>query len=294
MTPRSAINFSPRRRLPLAAGALLLLLLIAPAAARADTTVSENWSGYAVHRTGTSFKKVTASWQQPSGTCAQGEPTYSAFWVGLGGYDLNSDALEQIGTEFDCTASGAESVSAWYELVPAPTRSIKLKVDPGDTLTASVTVVGSKVTLDLADKTRHKSFSKTITDHTIDVSSAEWIAEAPSECFNGDECRTLPLADFGSVRFSNASAETAKQKTGSISSHLWSTTEIVLGASGTRFASYGSPAAAATPSSLGAAGKAFTVDYDNGSTEPQDPADPDGGSVSGHQRVVERVGLRPG
>ncbi len=37
--------------------------------------------------------------------------------------------------------------------------------------------------------------------------SAEWIAESPSTCQNG-KCKPGPLADFGSVTFTDASVST--------------------------------------------------------------------------------------
>ena len=51
----------------------------------------------------------------------------AAFWVGLGGYNANSQALEQAGTASDCDAtSGEPSYYAWYELVPDPSVTTKL------------------------------------------------------------------------------------------------------------------------------------------------------------------------
>ena len=65
-----------------------------------------------------------------------------------------SNALEQIGSEVDCSARGTVVSSAWYELVPAPSRTIRMTVRPGDELSAEVTVAGHEVTLMLRDLTR--------------------------------------------------------------------------------------------------------------------------------------------
>ena len=54
-----------------------------------------------------------------------------------------------------------------------------------------------------------------------DTSSAEWIAEAPSQCDSTSSCTPLPLADFGTVQFTGASA-TANGHTGSIDDSNWS------------------------------------------------------------------------
>lgn len=221
-------------------------LLLVPAVAHANSVTSENWAGYAVHRNGVSFRSVTATWRQPAATCRTGTATYSAFWIGIGGYNLASDAIEQIGSELDCRAGASESMSAWYELVPSPSHQIRMAISAGDLLAATVTVAGKRVTLTLADRTEHESFSKSVIDGTVDVSSAEWIAEAPSGCASA--CTTLPLTDFGSVRFSTASAETTSGTTGSVSSPRWWSTKIVLRSSGH-----------ATPSALADGGRAFIV-----------------------------------
>jgi hypothetical protein len=252
----------PSRWLTAALGALTTLLAI-PAVAAANTTTSDNWSGYAAHKSGTTFKDVTGTWRQPSGTCVSGDATYSAFWVGIGGYSLSSDALEQVGSELDCTANGTETLSAWYELVPAPSRTIRMTIAGGDLISAGVRIAGHKVTVTLTDRTRHESFTKTIDDQTIDTTSAEWITEAPSDCLSSTKCVTLPLTDFGAVNFSNASAKTAKGKTGSIASSLWTTTKIILGSDSgtTRFVSTEGDEFEATPSALEHEGSSFEVAY---------------------------------
>ena len=70
-------------------------LSAAPAAlAKTQTTQSTNWAGYAVHRDGASFHRVSANWTAPSASCTSGQPSYSSAWVGLGGYSPTSSALE--------------------------------------------------------------------------------------------------------------------------------------------------------------------------------------------------------
>jgi hypothetical protein len=254
-------------RLLLAAGALAL---VGPGVALADTTTSSNWSGYAVHRTGASFRAVSATWRQPSATCVPGHASYSAMWVGLGGFSIGSPALEQIGTEVDCSASGAVVSSAWYELVPAPSADVRMTVRPGELMHASVTVVGHRVTLVLSNLTRRRSFSKTVTVSAIDVTSAEWILEAPSECSANNQCRTLPLANFGSGHFADAGAQSAAGSRGTISSRLWGSTKITLAPSGRTFAVYGT-AGAARPTALQHGGAVFQVNYVQTAVYPGPP-----------------------
>ena len=142
--------------------AVSAVLAVGAPSAFADTVQSSNWAGYAVHRAGVRFKKVVAAWKQPRVDCSQYSPGYSAVWVGLGGFSASSQALEQIGTESDCTSAGRAVSSAWYELVPAPSRGVRMRVSPGDTMFASVTVSGQRVTLVLEDETRHTTFRKTL------------------------------------------------------------------------------------------------------------------------------------
>lgn len=242
----------------------LIMGLLGPVAvAQADTNTSLNWSGYAVHRHGVKFRRVAGEWREPTGTCQAGSDTsYSAFWVGLGGYRLNSRALEQIGTEFDCTPSGQAVLSAWYELVPYPSRKVTLAVNPGDLMRAKVKVAGAKVTVSLRDLTTGHSFRRTITDRYTDISSAEWIAEAPSECLSVTQCQVLPLADFGAVGFTRVFAQTTKYARGGIASAHWNHTKIVLAnTNGRRYVSGTSPTASATPGELVNGGRAFTITY---------------------------------
>jgi hypothetical protein len=259
-----------RRSIALAVTALAALAG-APAAS-ANNTESTNWAGYAVHHNGVHFTSVTGAWTQPRATCTRGQATYSSVWVGIGGYDLNSQALEQIGTESDCTAAGRAVSSAWYELVPSASHAVKVAVSPGDRVRAGVTVSGSEVTVTLADLTRHRSFTKRLHPATVDTTSAEWILEAPSVCSGSWSCHTLPLADFGSTGFTAAAATTTAGHRGTIENRTWTTTKISLAATGRTFVSDpASPAATAVPSSLSAQGSAFTVTYRGGSS-PTVPA----------------------
>jgi hypothetical protein len=263
----------PLRRLALLAS-LAVALLGAPAAAEAATTTSSNWAGYAVSKPGVKFRRVAATWVMPTATCnATGRRRYSAAWLGLGGYHTTSNALEQIGTEADCTAKGTPSYSAWYELVPDDPVDIDLTIKPGETVSASVTVSGHTVKLYLANRTRGTVFTKQLTADRIDVTSAEWIVEAPSACY-GDRCETLPLANFGSTSFANAKATSTTGHQGTISDRAWSATSIALRADrgrafGGRFTA-DSGSGGASPGDLTATGDGFAVAYEE-STAPTQP-----------------------
>jgi hypothetical protein len=245
-------------------GLVTLVCLTAAPAALADTATSSNWAGYAAHRPGVSFKKVSASWRQPSVSCTDGVPSYSAYWVGIGGFSPSSNALEQIGTEADCTAYGRPALSAWYELVPAPSAPIGFSLGAGDVIDATVTVNGHRVTVSLYDATRRHGFTRTLTARSVDTSSAEWIVEAPSECAGGSLCDTLPLANFGSAIFTGAKARSSTGRVGSIASSAWGTTKIDLVPGARQFTAYPDRVAgvgAATTSSLQDGGSSFKVTY---------------------------------
>jgi hypothetical protein len=239
--------------------------LVAAGAASAATSVtrdvSSNWAGYAV--TGATFSSVTGTWTQPELDCASTGSSASAFWVGLGGSSTGSNALEQAGTGAECTANGSARYYAWYELVPAPSVEIPLKVTPGDTITATVTVKGTKVTLLVKNATRGTKVTKVKQMARPDTSSAEWVAEAPSLCDGSGYCRTVTLSDFGTVRFTKASA-TAGSHSGPISDGAWTATSIQLvsdlgGPGYGRYEAAYTTAIQAIPTALSARGSAFSV-----------------------------------
>src|SRR5207248_5284441 len=90
----------------------------------AGTETSTNWAGYAVtHRK--PFGSITGKWVQPVATCSDLTSTFSAFWVGLGGFSQSSFAVEQTGTLANCSA-GTPYYTAWYELYPKPPVMLKL------------------------------------------------------------------------------------------------------------------------------------------------------------------------
>jgi hypothetical protein len=282
MPLHSSLSTERRSLKAIGVGLLALAAVTAspPASAAADTITSNNWSGYAAHGRGATFKHATATWRQPAATCS-GTDTYSAFWVGIGGYGSSSTALEQAGTELDCT-SGSPTISAWYELVPSPSHTVRMTIAAGDLIATSVAVSGHRVTVSLSDRTRHESFSRTITAADVDDTSAEWIAEAPSDCTTAGNCTTLPLADFGAIRFSSASATTTHGRPGSISSSLWQTTQLLLGytGSGGRFAR-DAASAGAIPSALASGSTTFVDFYTAPSANPSGTGSGGTGGVGG-------------
>src|SRR5690348_5280670 len=176
------------------------MLAILSASVLHASSTSSNWAGYAV--SGGTFTDVKGTWVQPAVSCAAAGSTYAAFWVGLGGTGDGNGGLEQTGTESDCE-NGQPSYGAWYELLPDISVSVPVTISAGDTISAEVSVDGTAATLALDDVTTGQTFTTTLTPSLLDTSSAEWIAEAPAECF-GSRCLPLQLANFGTVQFSGS------------------------------------------------------------------------------------------
>jgi len=243
---------------------------------------SSNWAGYVVNGRAakTQFERVIGGWAQPRATCSAGQQSYSAFWVGLGGYQASSSKLEQTGTEADCDATGHAYYSAWYELVPNPPVPIRLAIKPGDVVAASVTVSANSVSLHLRNVTTGRLFTKRLALRSPDTSSAEWIAEAPSSCDRSD-CRTLPLTNFGSVSFSGASALATDGHAGSISDAAWTAIEIEIEGDLEAFSAATGPVfAGATPGGLSSSGGSFSVNWQQ-TAGPAPPAAPTIGPSAG-------------
>lgn len=232
--------------------------------APAHASPSANWAGYAVHRPGGSFSQVVGTWREPTLSCRKGEQTFSSYWVGLGGYSTKSRALEQTGTEVDCTSAGKVRAFAWFELVPAASVRVRLKVPPGDLIRGVVAVAGRVVHVSLRDLTRHTVFSRVLRARVLDVTSAEWIVEAPSACLGSGRCVTLPLADFGQATFDNSMVQPAGGRLGPIAGANRRTTRIRLTPTAQHDVSsqqgFG-PGGGAMPSALRGQGSAFTVSF---------------------------------
>lgn len=233
------------------------------------TQTSTNWAGYAVTHP-RPFASVTGKWVQPAASCDSSTArTYSAFWVGLGGFSTSSYGVEQVGTLANCFFS-TPSYSAWFELFPAAPVNLKLQVHPGDTLTASVAVKGHRVSLRLKDETSGKLFLRILKLKRPDLGSAEWIAEAPTGCDYVGNCTTLPLTNFGTVNFTHGSAS-VRGHTGRISDPVWAATTIELHGDLNDPAHPSEAGANAIPGLLGADGGSFSVSWQQLAPPPPPP-----------------------
>jgi hypothetical protein len=190
-------------RTPLAALAIAVTALatVAPAAVagprpRVASIINEKWSGYMDHHNSVSYTSVSATWVQPAAACTS---THSAasFWVGMDGAFHGTD--EDTGTEVQCTG-GTAHYFGWHVMYPNPVVKFKNPVQPGDSITASVTGTTANVfTATLTDNTQHWSQTVTQSVPLASRDSAEIVAMRLGE----STASLPPLADFGTVQYTN-------------------------------------------------------------------------------------------
>ena len=218
---------------------------------------SSNWSGYVAN--GGTYTSVTGTWIVP--TVSATSSGADATWVGIGG--VTGTDLIQAGTQATVTGSGAVTYSAWTEILPDYSRPAPLEVNPGDSVTVTITEQTSGVWLIvMVNNTTSDSYEKTLR-YNSSRSSAEWIQEAPS-----NDRGIVPLSDFGTVRFLAGSAVRDGVSMGL--SALGATPVAMVNRAGQ---------ALALPSTLGADGSSFAV------TRTDAP-----GTVQGGGRAFRRRG----
>lgn len=202
---------------------LLAATLVGPAAAAITTSVAttspasfphydhgrhadQTWGGYA--DTGATFTSISGAWTVPSLNCTTTSNSSVSPWIGIDGW--SSSTVEQIGFDQDCQ-NGEAGYYPWVEMYPANSIYFTETVEPGDHITASVSVSGTKFTLTEQDTTQGwtKTYHKTGNDQ---LSSAEAIVE---DLGNGVQ----PVADFGAVTFTGLTVDgTAFADAGTVNS----------------------------------------------------------------------------
>jgi uncharacterized repeat protein (TIGR03803 family) len=163
---------------------------------REDGSVTNsNWSGYVVTAAAGQVTDIKGTWIVPTVSCGIID-TSSSSWVGIDGYQKTNLTLEQIGTESKCIG-GIPLYYAWHEFLPNEPTAVLIQsvpVNPGDVISAEVAFSGGQFTATITDETTLQSFQIGETVPNAQLSSAEWITEAPTD-FNTNTI--LPLADFG-------------------------------------------------------------------------------------------------
>jgi hypothetical protein len=158
----------------------------------ANANKSSNWFGYnqgTIEQGGTQFHSIAGGWNVPRASQHQKRRSEaSSTWIGIGGgcvdanCNVGDNTLIQTGTEQDVSKSGQASYSAWWEVLPGPSITIKhFKVRPGDHLHANIseTIKNSDIwKITLRNATRNETFKKTV-PYSSTRATAEWIEETP-------------------------------------------------------------------------------------------------------------------
>jgi hypothetical protein len=174
---------------------------------------SSNWFGYnqGAFESGKSlFTSIKGDWTVPTATQhTSGQDESSSDWIGIGGGCMDTsctttdNTLIQAGTEQD-VSGGKASYSAWYELIPAPSLTISMTVQPGDHMHSEITqTLPGLWTITLNDVTRGENFSTTV-PYISTGGSAEWIEETPLVI--GTNAGFAALPNLTKVQFTNAMA----------------------------------------------------------------------------------------
>lgn len=219
---------------------------------RVKKDTSSNWSGYVAMTNlqkpqKNSVSYVYGAWTVPT-LSSTPDDSFCSAWVGIDGDQSNT--VEQIGTEHDWS-NGSQQNSAWFEMFPNPSYDISgFPLQPGDVVAGVVNYIGSSTFQLMLINYTQKVFVLIPTSYTKSSTAkrvcAEWIVEAP--WLN----QTLPLANFGTIAFSDCSA-TIRNFTGPINSSHWKNNSITMVGPGN--------VTKATPSGLSNGGTAFTVTW---------------------------------
>jgi hypothetical protein len=218
-----------------------------------------HWAGYVISDPGggrLAFTSVPATWVEPKITCGAERLDSLGIWVGLGGF--GTAGLEQAGIGTTCTREAKAVSTPWYEILPANATTVdRRRVEPGDTMTARVEVSAARtsVIISIANETRRWRFTRAVQVSSPDLSTAEWIVEAPRGCTR--VACGLRLGNFGTVAMTRISV-VANGHPGTILDRRWQATALDFVPTEWQAARTGS-AAGATTEQLDAAGASFRV-----------------------------------
>ena len=152
--------------------------------------MTSQWAGY--FELPGPVSSVSVTWVVPSLVCS-GTETFSSTWVGVGG--LDGGVLLQTGMYDKCVGGVAEN-GAFAEEFPGGTDSFGLLIEPGDTVTATVSDGSGGWTAELTDATTGQAESVNAPGYS-GGGSAEWMAEASGVSAG------VPMANFGSEQLSS-------------------------------------------------------------------------------------------
>ena len=253
------------------------ILAVAAPSALADTVRARTGPATPCTAPASASPRWLASGRSRRATCTAGHRTYSAMWVGLGGYsaELGRARADRHRGRLHERRAGSSS-SAWYELVPAPSRPIRMRVRPGDRdcSPASPSTGHRVVARDSRTRPRHRSFRKTFARlgdrrllGRVDRRGAVGVRQRDTAA------ETLPLAELRLRRIRARQAQAVGGHAGAIADPAWDyDTDQADSAGGRRFVTLQRrrPPGAAIPSvAERRRATAFSVDVlDASSSEP--------------------------
>jgi hypothetical protein len=168
---------------------------------------SSNWAGAVLISSG--FTSVTGTIVVPTPNTPpggrEGTQYAASAWVGIDG-DTCSNAIIQTGVDF-YIQDGEVSFDAWYEWLPDYSYTFDgFSLGAGDSIQMTVTAtsttsgVATIENLSTGQSVSHNFYGESA---SLCETNAEWIVEDFSDGYS-----LVPFADFTTVRFTGASAET--------------------------------------------------------------------------------------
>jgi hypothetical protein len=146
------------------------------------------------------FEQVTGRWSVPEANCVAGEDSQVAIWSGMTGLS-DTSKLAQLGSLSACEG-GTPTYSVGWEMFPDPLVILPNRVQPGDTITASVSFHNGQFQLAMDDAQQGWHFSIDQVGVVADTAIAECIVEAPTITTTGPDVNkstVAQLTNFGSV-----------------------------------------------------------------------------------------------
>lgn len=168
--------------------------------------ITNCWAGYVDSDPGTNaYTRADGEFQVPSfntASCSKQGNQAASFWSGLGGYNSGNLAQDGIGT-----GGGLGTDQAWVEILPDSEVPIDgLDGTPGGQFVAdTIWDGGGEFQFFLEDLSTGDGVDVTAPDEPYDGSSAEYIAERPTE-IDGSTTSLFALTNFGT--FSQTAALT--------------------------------------------------------------------------------------
>lgn len=145
---------------------------------------TNNWAGFV--QSG-SINKVTGEFYIPSASYASGgtNPNVFGIWVGIGGFGQNT--LWQAGVAVNVSSNGVETVTPWYEALPAgPVYNNGMHFNAGDLIQVWTNYSNGVSTFEIKDYTTGQYWGGSFS-YTPVTNTAEWIVEDPGTTFHPTE-----------------------------------------------------------------------------------------------------------